>query len=129
MRILWLAFALFTTHGASAQDGLGDWHGVWNAAGTPFTLRLVQESADAQVSLEQIESLGFEWTAKRVRQEDGMLLVDIDYAGVTGTVRVQRRDASSALASPLSCTPEYMVVCALSRGQRALFVRLESAAD
>ncbi len=122
------AAILFSTLPSSAAAN-GEWHGVWNAAGTPFTLRLIQEHDDASIRLEQIESLGFDWKTKAVRQEGNALFLDIDYAGVAGTIRVQRRDSSSAIATPLSCTPEYMVVCALSRGQQALFVRIESSAD
>ena len=106
-----------------AQDQQTSWQGLWTAAGTPFALRLVQRAAGEAIELEQIESLGFEWQATSIRENAGSLLIDIEYAGVTGTIQVQRQDQDTALAMPLNCTPEYMVVCVLSKGQQALFLR------
>lgn len=118
-----LAFLALPPLSAIGEELKNSWQGVWNATGTPFTLRLIEDPKTGEVRVEQIESLGFEWTTTRITRAGESLLVDIDYAGVTGTVKVTRQSASTALASPLSCTPEYMVVCVLSNGQQALFVR------
>lgn len=109
--------------GVRASDSGPSWDGLWVAAGTPFALRLEQSSPGEFVRLRQVESLGFEWVATSIREEEGKLLVDVEYAGVVGTIQVQLRSEDSALAAPLNCTPEYMVVCVLSKGQQALFLR------
>ena len=108
---------------AEVGDSPPSWQGLWVAAGTPFALRLEQSAPGEAIGLRQVESLGFEWTATSVREVEGKLLVDVEYAGVVGTIQVQLRSRDSALAAPLSCTPEYMVVCVLSKGQQALFLR------
>ncbi len=120
-----LLLATLLPRGATGAEPNTHWHGVWNATGTPFTLRLIEDPETQEIRVEQIESLGFEWTATGVTRTENTLLVDIDYAGITGTVQVTRQSTGTALASPLSCTPEYMVVCVLSKGQQELFLREE----
>ena len=122
-----IGLAFSTAQAADSQNSPSSWQGLWIALGTPFALQLVQTAPGAEVKLQQVESMGFEWTATSVREQGDALLIDVDYAGVTGTVRVIRQSASTALASPLSCTPEYMVVCVLSKGQSAVFKLITSS--
>lgn len=110
---------------AQAEEDLcRHWNGVWTAAGTLFTIRV--EVADNIMKITQIETMGFEWTNEDGQVNGNIVTVKVDYAGVTGIIQAELLDANTAVAFADSCTPDFMVVCALAKGRQAIFRRVES---
>lgn len=113
-----------TTMMARAQEDLSQhWDGVWNAEGTLFTISV--EVADGVMQVTKIETMGFEWTNEDGRVEGNTVFVNVEYAGVTGIIQAELLDANTAVAFADTCMPDYMVVCALSKGRQAIFRRVE----
>lgn len=109
---------------ARAQEDLSQyWDGVWNAEGTLFTISV--EVAGGVLLVTKIETMGFEWTNEDGRVEGNTVFVNVEYAGVTGTIQAQLLDANTAVAFADTCMPDFMVVCALSKGRQAIFRRVE----
>jgi len=50
--------------------------------------------------------------------------IDVEYQGVVARVLVQLGESGTAMVRPLSCQPDYHVVCALVQNQQARFFRL-----
>lgn len=117
----WLAIP---SHG---QENLSQhWNGVWNVEGTLFSIRIEVENGVMKIT--QIESLGFEWSNLDGKVEGNIASVAVDYidAGVTGVIQVELVDANTATAFAATCTPEFMVACALAKGRQAIFRRVNS---
>lgn len=107
-----------------AQEDLSEyWNGNWNAEGTLFTIGISVEN-DA-LKVEQIESLGFVWTNKDGVIDGNIVSVEVEYAGVIGIIQAELIDANTAIAFAETCTPEFMVVCALAKDRQAVFRRVE----
>jgi len=77
------------------------------------------------MKIRQIESLGFEWTNSDGVVEGNIARVEVEYAGVSGIIQVELIDANTAVAFAATCTPEFMVVCALAKDRQAVFRRVE----
>lgn len=108
-----------------AQEDLSaHWNGQWYAEGTLFTLGV--EVIDGVMHIDKIESLGFEWTNELGQVTGNVATVEVDYAGVNGTVQVELIDADTAIAFAATCVPDYMVVCALAKDRQAVFRRVGS---
>ena len=108
-----------------AQEDLSaHWNGIWNAEGTLFRIGVQVENN--VMSVTKIETMGFEWSNKDGKIDGNIVTVEIEYAGITGVIQAELMDANTAIAFAASCIPDYMVVCALSKGRQAVFRRVET---
>ncbi|MEX0964554.1 MAG: hypothetical protein WDZ52_11005 [Pseudohongiellaceae bacterium] len=106
-----------------AQEDLSSyWDGVWVAEGTLF--KIAVEIADEKLKLTQIESLGFEWTNEDGQIDGNIVTVDIEYAGVSGTIQAELLSPDTAIAIAATCLPDFMVVCMLSKDRQAVFKKV-----
>lgn len=103
----------------AAEDLSAHWNGVWNAEGTLFTIGV--EVTDKVMKVTKIETMGFEWSNSDGEVEGNIVRVTVEYAGVTGVVQAELIDPTTAIAFAASCTPDYMVVCALAKDRQAVF--------
>lgn len=110
-----------------ADDPTPNWDGVWNAEGTLFTIGV--EVRDGRMLITKIETMGFEWSNEDGQIDGNTVTVPVVYAGVTGIIQAQLVDADTAIAFAATCTPDFMVVCALSKGRQAVFRRVESSVE
>ena len=102
-----------------------NWSGVWQAQGTPFTLRVTRQND--QLHIEPLESMGFIWSNSVGKISGDSATVEVNYQGVVGTILVQLGEGDTAMVRPLSCQPDYHVVCALVQNQQARFVKVDTA--
>ena len=98
------------------------WNGEWIAEGTLF--RIGVSVADNMMQVTQIESMGQVWTNEDGEIEGNIVRVKVDYMGATGVIQAELLDATTAVAFAASCAPEFMVVCALSKGRQAIFKKV-----
>lgn len=103
----------------AAEDLSAHWDGVWNAEGTLFSIGV--EVRDGVMTVTKIETMGFEWSNADGEVIGNVVLVAVEYAGVTGIVQAELIDPTTAIAFAASCLPEYMVVCALAKDRQAVF--------
>ncbi len=114
-------FIVVSSHGQ--EDLTRHWNGIWNAEGTLFTIGIVVNGN--VMKIRQIESLGFEWINSDGVVEGNIARVEVEYAGVSGIIQVELIDANTAVAFAATCTPEFMLVCALAKDRQAVFRRVE----
>ena len=69
----------------------------------------------------QVESLGFTWTNHDGEVDGKMAQIEVEYSGATGIIKAELIDPNMAIVTASPCIPEFMVVCALSKGRRAVF--------
>lgn len=98
------------------------WEGEWIAEGTLF--RIAASVEGEEMTIEQIESLGFVWSSEAGAVEGSVARIPVQYAGVTGLIQAELVDAQTAVAFAASCMPEFMVVCALAKGRQAVFKKI-----
>ena len=122
-RLLLLSALLLFTPASLGQEE-SQWNGVWTAEGTLFRIAILV--VDGSLKVTQIESLGFEWTNEDGEINGNIATVEIDYAGVKGTIQAELIDENTAVAFAASCTPDFMVVCLLSKDRQATFRKVES---
>jgi hypothetical protein len=119
--------ALLVT-GANAQEDLSaHWDGKWIVDGTLFSIAV--EVENEELKLTQVESLGFEWSNENGKIEGNIVTVEIEYAGVTGTIQAELVNPSTAVAFAATCLPDFMVVCLLSKDRQAVFRKLADQAE
>ena len=106
----------------AADDPGNNWNGVWLAEGTFFSVGVTVR--DNQIVVSEVESLGFEWTAKAGIVGGNVANIEVEYAGATAMIQVQLLDAGTATAKAVICRPEYLVVCALAADRQARFLRV-----
>lgn len=116
---LLLSFGIASTARGQSQ---AQWNGEWIAEGTLFRIGVFVENNVMQVT--QIESMGQVWTNEDGEVEGNIVRVKVDYMGATGIIQAELVDANTAVAFAASCAPEFMVVCALSKGRQAIFKRV-----
>ena len=106
-----------------AQEDSHTWEGQWLANGTYFKIAVAVE--DNVLKVTQLESMGFEWTSKDAVVDGNIVEVEVDYitGGVSGVIRAELLDDSTGVLSVKTCTPEFMVSCALSKGRQAYFTK------
>ena len=115
-----ISFALFASANANAQEDLSaHWGGLWVAEGTLFSITVTIENEEFKVG--QVESLGFEWTSENGKIDGNIVTVQIEYAGVSGTIQAELMSPNTAVAFAATCLPEFMVVCMLSKDRQAVF--------
>jgi len=112
-----------------AQSGTGltpsQWSGVWNAEGSLISLRVTQ--LNDQLHVEPLVTMGHEWRNSIGEVNGNTATLDVEYQGVVARVMVQLGSDNTAMVRPLSCQPDYHVVCALVQNQQALFRRSAAA--
>jgi hypothetical protein len=113
---------------ASAQEDLSaHWNGLWVVEGTLFSIAVAVENEELQV--QQVESLGFEWTNQNGKIDGNIVTVAIEYAGVSGTIQAELVDPNTAVAFAASCMPDFMVVCMLSKDRQAVFRKVSESVE
>ena len=95
------------------------WEGRWVADGSLFEVRIEVENSVMTIS--QIESMGFVWQSKSAKVAGNIATVEVEYIGVTGIAQAQVISEDTAVVSALSCKPNYMVICLLTKDQRVTF--------
>ncbi|MFT7207810.1 MAG: hypothetical protein ACI9JU_002576 [Pseudohongiellaceae bacterium] len=114
---------LLASAGANAQKDLSaHWEGTWVVEGTLFSIAVTIENEEFRVR--QVESLGFEWTSKNGIIDGNVVTVEIEYAGVAGTIQAELVDPNTAVAFAATCLPDFMVVCMLSKDRQAVFRKI-----
>lgn len=103
------------------------WLGVWQAKDTLFTLNVV--ARDDFLHIVPVQTLGFQWRNSPGRINGDSALFNVEYQGVLATVHVQLGEGGTAIARPVSCKPDYHVVCALVQNQQALFKKIGDSAQ
>jgi len=101
------------------------WSGVWNAEGSLISLRVTHRND--QLHVEPLVTMGHEWRNSIGEVNGNSATLDVEYQGVVARVLVQLGTDNTAIVRPLSCQPDYHVVCALVQNQQALFRRAGAA--
>ena len=114
---------LLVSASANAQEDLSaHWGGTWVVEGTLFSIAVTIK--DEEFKVRQIESLGFEWSSKNGSIDGNVVTVEIEYAGVTGTIQAELVAPNTAVAFAATCLPDFMVVCMLSKVRQAVFRKI-----
>ena len=108
------------------QAADADWEGEWLAEGTLFRIGVTADNGLLKIT--QIESMGQVWSSGKGEIEGVIARVPVEYAGVNGIIQAKLLDSKTAVLSAASCQPDYMVVCALSQGRQAIFIKVASPA-
>ena len=127
-KILAASFLFLAWGATQAQETLAEaWEGEWIAEGTYFQIRVDVENNVLKVT--EVESMGFEWSSEdAVLTGDNTVEVAVDYetGGVSGIIRAELLNETTGVLSVKTCTPEFMVSCALSKGRQAVFRKVTS---
>lgn len=127
-KILTASLLIMASWATQAQSTLAEaWEGEWIAEGTYFQIRVDVENNVLKVT--EVESMGFEWSSEdAVLTGDNTVEVAVDYetGGVSGIIRAELLDETTGVLSVKTCTPEFMVSCALSKGRQAVFKKVTS---
>lgn len=119
-RFFALVFSISLFASANAQEDLSaHWDGLWIVEGTLFSIAVAIENE--QLTVQQVESLGFQWSSENGKVDGNVVTVEIEYAGVAGTIQAELIDPNTAVAFAASCLPDFMVVCMLSKDRQAVF--------
>lgn len=116
-----LALYSMASYAQQAEDS--SWAGLWQADGSLFTLRVV--SKENLLHVEAVDSMGMQWRNSAGRINGDSVSFDVQYQGVTATVLVKKAEKNIAIARPISCQPDYHLVCALVQNQQALFLKVD----
>lgn len=119
-RFFALAFSISLFANVNAQEDLSaHWDGLWIVEGTLFSIAVAIENEELKV--QQVESLGFLWSSENGKVDGNVVTVEIEYAGVEGTIQAELVDPNTAVAFAASCLPDFMVVCMLTKDRQAVF--------
>lgn len=121
--LLILAFTVASAQSFTAENPSNEhiWHGEWQAEGMPLSLRVIP--AGERFTVLPLEPAAIEWRASNGIISGNTGTIDIEYQGVTAQVLVQLQDTVSAIVRPMSCQPDYHVICTLVRNQQARFIK------
>ncbi len=122
-----LLVSVLATVSAMGQDDLTNpWVGEWVAEGTLFQIRV--DVQDNVLKVSQVESLGFEWSSEDAEIVGNTVEVEVDYqtGGVSGIIFAELLNETTGVLSVKTCTPEFMVSCALSKGRQAVFRKVQT---
>jgi hypothetical protein len=126
-RLLALGFFSLASVAGHGQDTLAeDWVGEWIADGTLFQIRV--DVVDNVLKVTPIESMGFEWSSEDAELQGNTVEVAVDYqtGGVSGIIRAELLNETTGVLSVKTCTPDFMVSCALSKGRQAIFRKVSN---
>lgn len=121
--LLGISFTFLFTTSLAAEQSSNVWNGKWIAEGTLFQIGVTV--TNGVMVIEQIESMGQEWTNEDGSVEAGIASVSVSYAGATGVIQAQLIDDQTARVFAASCVPDFMVVCVLSKDREAIFRKVE----
>lgn len=118
-----LLLLLTTAHAQTGDNGMpsANWNGTWIAQGTLFSVSVTVQ--DSVIQVDEVQSLGFVWTSRPGRVAGDQASIEVSYAGVTARLLARLTGDNTAVVEAASCMPEFMVVCALAKGQQATFIR------
>jgi hypothetical protein len=119
-----MLFSSFLTAQEVQESNDAVWNGHWIGDGTLFEIRV--EVENGVMIVHEVESMGFIWTSKDGVIEGNIARVEVQYAGVTGIIQAELVDAETAVAFAATCTPDFMVVCALAKDRQAVFKKVTS---
>ena len=117
LAILWTS----ASWSQSAQAQTGDWNGTWVADGTLFSIEVTVSEAEFRVN--EVQSLGFVWSAQTGVVSGNQAMIEATYAGATARIYAELTGEGTAIAFAGSCLPEFMLVCALIKDRQATFLR------
>ena len=121
-----LAVVLLALSSAAARGGEANlWSGTWAAEGTLFSIAI--EVRENMLHVEEVESLGFQWSASPGRVNGDTANFQVSYAGATASVQARIIESGLARVTASDCVPEFIVVCVLIRNQFAMFYRTSAA--
>jgi len=121
-----LSFCLITS--ANAQEDLSaHWSGLWIVEGTLFSIAVAVENEEFRV--QEVESLGFEWSTDNGKVDGNVVTVEFEYAGTTGTIQAELVDPNTAVAFAATCLPDFMVTCLLAKDRQAIFRKVTENAE
>jgi len=111
------------TYSQTGNDEMStaNWNGTWLAQGTLFSVAVTVQDGVFQVG--EVQSLGFVWGSKPGSVSGSEATVEVSYAGATAMLLARLMGDGIAVVEAATCAPEFMVVCALAKGQQAIFVR------
>ena len=101
-----------------------DWNGTWVADGTLFSIAVTV--TDNEFKVEEVQSLGFVWTAKLGNVDGNTATIEVTYLGATALITAELTGDGTAIAFAATCVPVFMVVCALAKDRQAAFSRIEN---
>ena len=113
------------TDSVMVTDDGSHWNGEWIAEGTLFRVAVTVQ--DNVLELAEVQSLGFVWSAQPGTISGNQATIQAQYAGATALLQVNLLEADRAVVEAASCTPEFLVVCVLAKGQQAVFIRSPAA--
>jgi hypothetical protein len=119
---VFFSFLLASANANAQEDLSAHWDGTWVVEGTLFSIAVTVENEEFRVR--QLESLGFEWTSNNGTLDGNVVTVEIEYAGVAGTIQAELVDPNTAVAFAATCLPDFRVVCMLSKGRQAVFRKI-----
>jgi len=108
----------------SPETNPGDWNGTWLADGTLFSIAVTV--TDNEFKVEELQSLGFVWTAKLGNVHGNRATIEVTYLGATAIIIAELTGEGTAIAYADTCLPDFMVVCALAKNRQAAFSRIEN---
>lgn len=119
----WMFSFAPTSSGQTSTDNssAADWNGTWLAQGTFFSVAVTAQ--DGVFRVDEVESLGFAWTSQPGLVNGSEATVQVSYAGATAILLARLSGDGLAVVEAATCAPEFMVVCALVKGQQATFIR------
>ena len=119
-----LVYTLAWSQTAPPESSPGDWNGTWIADGTLFSIAVTV--TDNEFKVQEVQSLGFVWTAKLGNIDGNLATIEVTYLGATALITAELTGDGTAVAYATSCLPEFMVVCALTKDRQAAFSRIET---
>ena len=109
---------------AWGQSPALNWNGIWLAEGTLFSVAVTVQ--DNVIEVQENQSLGFTWTSQTGSISGNEATIRVGYAGATAQLLARLTGDGTAVVEAATCTPEFMVVCLLAKGQQARFIRQSS---
>lgn len=125
--ILLLSILNLSAYAQDEDENAQHWNGEWVADGTLFKIGVSVENN--VMTVRQIESLGFVWSGQEGKVNGNTVQVEIAYGGVTGVIQAELIDPTTAIVFAASCTPDFMVVCALARDRQVIFRKVGEPGD
>ena len=89
--------------------------------GTLLSVAVTARNGVFQV--DEVQSLGFVWSATPGMVDGDRARLDVQYAGASAVLVARLVEDGVAVVEAARCVPEFMVVCLLAKGQQATFVR------
>ena len=114
MATCWVFLVASAASGQTSADSSSatEWNGIWLAQGTFFSVAVTAQ--EGVFSVDEVQSLGFVWTSQPGNVNGSEATVQVSYAGATAKLLARLTGDGVAVVEAATCTPEFMVVCALA---------------